>query len=159
LSVVAVAFAGLAARESGVSNEVQSALRSFSKPALRAHMQFLADDLLEGRGTGTRGQEIAARYVAAEFASAGLEPAGSDGSYLQQVPLREIQVQPDACEVTLLRNGQPEVLKWGVDYVARGNELSQDSSIEASVVFAGFGVVNRARKYDDYAGVDAKGKI
>jgi hypothetical protein len=159
LSVTAVVFLGLAARESGPPNQVQLVLRSFSKPALRAHMQFLADDILEGRGTGTRGQEIAARYVATEFAAAGLEPAGNNGSYLQQVPLREIEVQSDACQVALVRNGQPEVLKWGVDYVARGNELSPVSSIEASVVFAGFGVVNRARNYDDYRGVDAKGKI
>src|SRR5262249_13983862 len=70
-----------------------------------------------------------------------------------------IQVQADACEATLLRSGQREALKWGVDFVARGNELSPDSSAEASVVFAGFGVVNHARNYDDYAGVDAKGKI
>src|SRR5215471_20079243 len=103
LSVTAVVLAGLAARESGMPNEVQSVLRSFSKPALRAHMQFLADDLLEGRGTGTRGQEIAARYVATEFAAAGLEPAGVKGSYLQPVPLREIQVERDACDVAIVR--------------------------------------------------------
>src|SRR5215469_15756750 len=139
LTATAVVVPGLV-RESGVSNEVQLLLRSFSKPALRAHMQFLSDDLLEGRGTGTRGQEIAARYVATEFAAAGLEPIGNNGSYLQQVPLREIQVQPDACEATLLGSGQREALKWGVDYLARGNELSPDSSAEASVVFAGFGV-------------------
>ena len=57
----------LTAEENGIPREVQQALGSFRKAALRAHMQFLADDLLEGRGTGTRGQEIAARYVASEF--------------------------------------------------------------------------------------------
>lgn len=55
--------------------------------AIRAHMEFLADDLLEGRGTATRGHEIAARYVAAQLAAAGLEP-GAEGRWLQPVPMR-----------------------------------------------------------------------
>ena len=147
------------AQENGIPREVQTALGSFSKAALRAHMQFLADDLLEGRGTGTRGQEIAAKYVAAEFQAAGLEPAGGHGGYLEPVPLREIQVQPEACEVAIVKDGHATPLKWGVDYVTRGNELRPDSSVEAPVVFVGFGVVDRALKYDDYAGLNVKGKI
>src|SRR5215471_1256040 len=147
------------AQENGVPREVQTALGSFSKAALRAHMQFLADDLLEGRGTGTRGQEIAAKYVAAEFQAAGLEPAGGHGGYLEPVPLREIQVQPEASEVAIVKDGHATPLKWGVDYVTRGNELRPDSSVEAPVVFVGFGVVDRALKYDDYASLNVKGKI
>lgn len=162
MSVVVLAAIGLtaiAAEETSVPAEVNTVLQSFSKAALRAHMQFLADDLLEGRGTGTRGQEIGAKYVATEFQAAGLEPAGVGGGYLQPVPLREIQVVPKACELSLLQNGQAEALKWGVDYVARGNEFSPDSALEAPVVFAGFGVVYRGRNYDDYAGLEVKGKV
>src|SRR5215831_12184192 len=143
-----MAFRGRYKRPSGV----------LARP-LCAHMQFLADDLLEGRGTGTRGQEIAAKYVAAEFQAAGLEPAGGHGGYLEPVPLREIQVQPEASEVAIVKDGHATPLKWGVDYVTRGNELRPDSSVEAPVVFVGFGVVDRALKYDDYAGLNVKGKI
>jgi hypothetical protein len=161
---VAVILAGIAlatvgAQESGGPRDVQTVLESFSKAALRAHMRFLADDLLEGRGTGTRGHEIAAKYVATEFEAAGLEPAGVNGSYVQPVPLQEIQVEPQACEFTIMQSGHSQTMKWGVDYVSRGNEFNPDSTVEAPVVFVGFGVVNRGRKYDDYEGMDVKGKI
>src|ERR1700739_4085125 len=148
-----------AAQQNGIPNEVQTVLQNFSKSALRAHMDFLADDLLEGRGTGTRGQEIAAKYVATQFEAAGLEPAGLKSSYLQPVPLREIQVQRDACEVAIVKSADVQPLKWGADYVTRGSELSTEVSVEAPVVFAGYGVINRQRNYDDYAGLDVKGKI
>ena len=157
--VAGIALATVRAQESDVPHEVQTVLESFSKSALRAHMRFLADDLLEGRGTGTRGHELAAKYVATEFEAAGLDPAGVKGSYLQPVPLREIQVEPEACEFTIVQSGQSKTMKWGVDYVLRGNEVNPDSTVKAPVVFVGFGVVNRGRKYDDYAGLEVKGKI
>jgi len=157
--VAGMALATVRAQKSDVPREVQTVLESFSKSALRAHMRFLADDLLEGRGTGTRGHELAASYVATEFEAAGLDPAGVKGSYLQPVPLREIQVEPEACEFTIVQSGQSKTMKWGVDYVLRGNEVNPDSTVKAPVVFVGFGVVNRGRKYDDYAGLEVKGKI
>jgi len=159
LSIVMI-LAGIAiAQESVIPRDAQTVLESFSKPALRAHMNFLADDLLEGRGTGTRGHEIAAKYVATQFEAAGLEPAGVNGSYLQPVPLREIQVDPRACEFTIVHDGHTQTMKWGVDFASRGNEFNPNSTVEAPVVFVGFGVVNRGRNYDDYAGLDVKGKI
>jgi hypothetical protein len=69
---------------------VQTAMRLLTKDRFRAHMAFLADDMLEGRGTGTRGHELAARYIAAQFEALGLNPAGDHGTYYQRVPLREI---------------------------------------------------------------------
>src|SRR5215471_19465167 len=102
-------------------------------------MAFLADDLLEGRGTGKRGHEIAARYVAAQFESMGLKPAGSNGTYYQRVPLREIAVDPDKCTVSITENGTTSQLKWGDDFIMRGNEVSTNASVEAPVVFVGYG--------------------
>ena len=139
--------------------EVQAAFGRLSKTALRAHMAFLADDLLEGRGTGTRGQEIAARYVAEEFEAAGLEPAGEGGSFFQRVPLRQISVDKTKTEMSLTRGGRPQALEWGVDFVAGGNAFSPDSVAEAPVVFAGYGVTAVNRQYDDYAGLEVRGKI
>ncbi|HKE30961.1 MAG TPA: hypothetical protein VKD65_04490, partial [Candidatus Angelobacter sp.] len=75
---------------SPIPPDAKTAMGELRKEPFRAHMAFLADDLLEGRGTGTRGYEIAARYVAAQFESMGLKPAGRDGTYYQQVPLREV---------------------------------------------------------------------
>jgi hypothetical protein len=67
---------------------VDAAMNGIRPEAMRAHVRFLADDLLEGRGTGTRGYRLGANYVAAQFEVFGLEPAGTDGSYFQPVPLR-----------------------------------------------------------------------
>src|SRR5579864_2099829 len=152
-------IANAGAQSPGVPADVQSVMDHFSKSALRANMRFLADDLLEGRGTGTRGQEIAAHYVAAQFEAFGLEPGGSKGSYFQPVPFREVTVDPGACEASITRSGKTTRLKWGEDFLSRGNSLQQDISVEAPLVFVGFGVVNPGREYDSYKGVDAKGKI
>src|SRR6516165_11284552 len=88
-----------------VPADVRKAMEQLAKEPFRANMAFLADDLLEGRGTGTRGQELAAKYVAAQFEAFGLEPAGAKGSYFQPVPFREITVDPEATEVSLVRDG------------------------------------------------------
>lgn len=147
------------AQQAGIPADVQSAMDHFSKSALRANMRFLADDLLEGRGTGTRGQEIAAHYVAAQFEAFGLEPGGAKGSYFQPVPFREVTTDPSGCEASIARNGKTASLKWGEDFLSPGNALQPDISVEAPLVFVGFGVVNPGRDYDSYKGVDVKGKI
>jgi hypothetical protein len=126
--------------------------------ALRAHMAFLADDLLEGRGTGTRGYEIAARYVAAQLATAGLEPGGN-GGWFQQVPMRRSALDPEASFVEILRpDGTRSRLVHAQDYVMGGG-FRASTEIEAPVVFVGYGVTAPERGHDDYAGVDASGKI
>src|SRR5215471_15040057 len=144
---------------SPIPPDAKTAMGELRKEPFRAHMAFLADDLLEGRGTGTRGHEIAARYVAAQFESMGLKPAGRDGTYYQQVPLREVTVDPDKCAVRLTENGSSQQLKWGDDFLMRGNPINPDASVEAPVVFVGYGVKTPDGRYDDYAGVDVKGKL
>jgi hypothetical protein len=139
--------------------DARAAMEELQKEPFRAHMAFLADDLLEGRGTGKRGHEVSARYVASEFEALGLKPAGQDGTYYQRVPLRQITVEPDKCAVTITENGSASQLKWGDDFIMRGSEVSPDLSIEAPVVFVGYGVRTPDGKYDDYAGLDVKGKI
>lgn len=147
------------AQAPSVPADVQTAMAHFSKSALRANMRFLADDLLEGRGTGTRGQEIAAHFVAAQFEAFGLEPAGVKGTYYQPVPFREVTVDPTACEASITRNGKTTHLKWREDFLTPGNALETDISVEAPLVFVGFGVVDPRQNYDSYKGVDVKGKI
>lgn len=126
---------------------------SFSTAAVKAHIGFLANDLLEGRGTGTRGHRIAANYVAAQFDAAGLETS------FQEVPFR-LTVPGAQSTVTLLREGAaPLTLKAFEQFVTQGDALKDDNSIEAPVVFAGFGVTAPDQKYDDYANLDVRGKI
>jgi len=126
--------------------------------ALRAHVSFLADDLLEGRGTATRGHEIAARYIAAQFAAAGLEP-GANGEWLQQVPLRRSDLDAAASRLEILRpGGERTALVFARDYVMEG-DFRESTDVEAPVVFAGYGITAPEVQYDDYAAIDAKGKI
>jgi Peptidase family M28/PA domain len=135
------------------------AMSTIRPEAIRADMRFLSDDALEGRGTGTRGYEIAARYMASQFESLGLQPAGDNGSYFQSVPLRS--AKPDEVKTTLVltRSGKSETLTFRKDYISRGDFVRPDSSVEAPVVFVGDGVTAPDQKYDDYQGIDAKGKI
>jgi Zn-dependent M28 family amino/carboxypeptidase len=157
--IAAVSLAVSGAAQQAIPGDVQDVLAHLSKSAFAANMRFLSDDLLEGRGTGTRGQALAAKYVAAQFESFGLQPAGAHGGFFQDVPLREITADPTASEFALTRDGKATNFKWADDFVTRSSEFETDSSVEAPVAFVGFGVVNPARGYDDYAGTDVKGKI
>ena len=107
-----------------------TAVAGITAERMRAHMSFLADDLLEGRGTGTRGHEIAARYVQTQFELLGLKPAGVNG-YRQQVPFRSIAVVPEQSSVVMKRNGKSTPLKIYEDVLLGGNETSTDVSVEA----------------------------
>jgi hypothetical protein len=126
---------------------------------LKAHLEFLSHDLLEGRGTGTRGYDLAALYVATQFEMVGLKPGLPNGSYLQPVPLRKSNVVPEQCKFTIHSNGSSTDLDYAVDYLMYGDYLREDTAVQADVVFAGFGVTAPGLNHDDYAGIDAKGKI
>src|SRR3954469_21697488 len=83
---------------------------AITEDALKAHIQFLSDDLLEGRGTATRGHEIAAKYVAEQFEAMGLKPAGDQGPYFQRVPFRQAIFQSEKSSVVLTVNGSEQPL-------------------------------------------------
>jgi hypothetical protein len=137
---------------------VASAAQQIRPAAMRAHMAFLADDLLEGRGPGTRGYDIAARYVASQFETLGLEPA-ANGSWFQQVPMRRGDLIADESTVEITAaSGERKTLVVGRDVLMRGG-FRASAEVEAPVVFVGYGVSAPERGHDDYAGVDAKGKI
>lgn len=145
-----------AGRQSDAADEVAATIRP---EAIRADMRFLADDLLEGRGTGTRGHEIAAQFMASEFEAMGLEPAGENGTYFQNVPLRSIRPQAEHTAMSLMRGGKEQALLFSEDFVTAGDPGRTDTSLEAPLVYVGFGVTAPEQGYDDYAAVDAKGKI
>ena len=122
-------------------------------------MEFLADDLLEGRGTGTRGYMLAANYVRAEFEQLGLEPAGEAGTYFQKVRVRQLTPVPERDSLVIKRGTGEEKLVFEKDYLMEGDPAHEDAAVEGSLVFVGYGVSAPERHYDDYAGIDAKGKI
>jgi Zn-dependent M28 family amino/carboxypeptidase len=124
----------------------------FSADEVRAHVEFLADDVLEGRNAGTRGYDLAARYVATRFDALGLKPGGTDGSWYQQVPLAEYQLdesKPASVKIgdAVFPNTKDVLIgpspRWGSD----------TQTVAAEAVFVGFG------REQDYAGLDTKGKL
>ncbi len=126
---------------------------------LQAHMAFLADDLLEGRETGTRGYDIAARYVAAQFMQMGLKPAGDPGSYLQTVPLRGGNVVPNAAVFEIRRPGGTQALVSLREFLMGPRLYADDVEVTAPLVFVGYGVTAPRFQHDDYDGIDVRGKM
>jgi Zn-dependent M28 family amino/carboxypeptidase len=130
-----------------------------SADAIKAHMGFLADDLLEGRESGTRGYDIAAKYVASQYALMHVKPAGDNGSYLQQVPLTAYRAANEGGVSYTGADGKSGALVFGEDYLPSAQARQAETSITAPLVFVGYGVVAPERGRDDYAGLDVKGKI
>jgi hypothetical protein len=117
-----------------------------------AHLAILADDALEGRGTGQRGGEIAAKYVAAQFARLGLEPGGDDGTFYQRIPL----VGRTATPQLVLGSDSLEPV---IDFVAYAAGPDSAASVAGEPVFVGYGIVAPELGWNDYAQTDVRGRI
>lgn len=154
-SLVLLAVLPLAAAE--VPPEVAAALGSITEPAYRAHVEFLGHDLLEGRAAGTRGYDLAARWMAARFEEAGLDPGAADGSWYQQVPLVRSALKEGV--VTIRSDSGVRELRHLDEFIIQPNPVRAQSEVTAPVVFAGFGVSAPDLQWDDYASADVRGKI
>jgi Zn-dependent M28 family amino/carboxypeptidase len=137
---------------------LQTALAAVEAEDMRPDLRFLSDDLLEGRGTGQRGGTLAARYLETRMQQIGLLPGASASSYLQEVPLVGIETLDDS-RFTIVAGGVTLTPERLVDYVANSETQETISSIEAPVVFAGFGIVAPEYQWDDFKGFDVKGKV
>ena len=136
-----------------------AALETINPEHIRWHVRYLSHDLLEGRGTGQRGGDIAAEYIATQFALYGLKPAGDNGTYLQKVPM--VGITPDAATTFSLApaNGAAMDLKVLDQYVAYDQTQQPRSEVDADIVYVGYGIEAPEYKWDDYKGVDVKGKV
>ena len=132
----------------------QSATPEFTPEAFRSHVAFLSDDLLQGRNTGTPGYDIAARYVATRFEGLGLKPA-ANGSWYQQVPFVEFKLGEAPARLTV--GGQ--AFDNGTSVLIGASPSEASTTLEAPVVFAGYGLDMPGRGFNDYKGLDVKGKV
>ncbi|MGH7795409.1 MAG: M20/M25/M40 family metallo-hydrolase [Candidatus Binatia bacterium] len=121
---------------------------------LAQHVKYLASEKLTGRGVGTPGIDLARDYIAAEFAKYGLRPGGENGGYFQGF---DVAVGVTVKEPSNLRLGSNEPLALNEDWVPLG--LSASDHIAAELVFAGYGITANDYGYDDYEGIDVKGKV
>jgi Zn-dependent M28 family amino/carboxypeptidase len=153
------AQAAEAAPQLGLPADVMASMQGIDPHRIAEQVRFLADDLLEGRGPGTRGGDIAANYIAAQFALYGLKPAGDNGSYLQKVDFMGVKTLPDTTASLLPAHGAAIDLKLGEDYVVGNQTQTASADIDAPIVFVGYGIEAPEYKWDDFKGVDVKGKV
>ena len=144
-----------AAQQPSAAGDASRVARAVSPNTIRAHLEFLADDALEGRRPGTRGGELAAKYIAAQFERLGLEPAGDSGTYYHHVPIITLTPNP---VVKITAPGSDE-LTYRADYVLWSMRNDSVTSAKADLIFVGYGIVAPEYHWDDYQGLDVRNKI
>src|SRR3954454_16422202 len=132
LSVILIAASAFGANgkkppaASDVPPSAKTAMAAVNPANIRAHVKFLSSDLLEGRGTGQRGGDVAAEYIATQFALYGLKPMGDNGTYMQKVPLVGVTTLPDSSTFTIAPDkGEPMKLKFLDEFVAYNQNLTE----------------------------------
>ncbi len=144
----------------GLPPAARAAAASIDPEKIRAHVRFLSLDLLEGRGPGTRGGDLAAEYIATQFALAGLKPAGDEGTFFQRVPLYAVHTVEDKSKFSFVgATGETADLTYGSEIVAKDETGQATADIDAPIVFVGYGIDAPEYHWNDYAGVDLKGKV
>src|SRR5215472_14897165 len=162
LSLFSASFAQEASKPHGGTHlppAAFAALQDIRPENIEQHVRFLSHDLLEGRGTGQRGGDIAAEYIATQFALYGLKPAGDNGTYMQKVPMVGVTPAPETTFAFVAANGQTTALKPLDEYVAYNETQTPQVEIDAPIVFVGYGISAPEYNWDDYKGVDVAGKV
>jgi Zn-dependent M28 family amino/carboxypeptidase len=145
--------------QTGVPPAAQKAMDGIDAEKIRATVKYLSDDALEGRGTGQKGGDLAADWIAAQFKTYGLLPAGDRGTYFQNIRFYGVTTDPGQTHFALIPKSGPEMaLKFADEYVATDQTHSQKSMIDAPIVYVGYGISAPEYNWDDYKGVDVKGK-
>jgi len=139
-----------------------NAMQQIRPENIEQQTRFLSHDLLEGRGTGQRGGDLAAEYIATQFALYGLKPAGENGTYMQKVPMAGITPGAGTRFSLVSTGGHSPDLKLDLkpldEYVAYDQTQQPESNIDADIVYVGYGIEAPEYNWDDYKGVDVKGK-
>jgi len=143
----------------GLPPVAEQAMSNVNPENIRWHVKFLAHDLLEGRGTGQRGGDIAAEYIATQFALYGLKPAGENGSYMQKVPMLGVTTLPDSTYSIIPAKAEIVTLRNKEDIVAMDETGEASSTVDAPIVWIGYGVDAPEFNWNDYKDVDVKGKV
>ena len=125
---------------------------------LRGHLAFLSSDLLEGRGTGQRGGDLTVSYLESQALAIGLKPANGD-SFRQAVKIAGVKSLPESSTVLIEAGGKPQALAFGKDWVWGPGDAKSDHTLDAGMVFVGYGINAPEEGWNDYQGLDVKGKV
>jgi Zn-dependent M28 family amino/carboxypeptidase len=156
-SVLAISAAS--SSPSVIPSAQREAAAEITAELLRAHVKFLASDLLEGRGPASRGDRLAEEYIATQLEALGIRPGAPGGGWFQKVPLVEIRTEgPEG--MTFTAGSKSLTIRQGEDFVARSGTQNPDAQIrDAEVVFVGYGIVAPEYRWDDFKDVDVRGKV
>ncbi len=157
LSISVLTFGSLA-QNGSPPKPPKAALDAITADVIKSHMARLASDEFEGRAPGTQGEKLTIDYLSKAFKDLGLAPGNSDGTYTQRVPLVGITANKDA-KLELEVKGKKTTLGFGDDFVAWTKRVKEKESIDADMVFVGYGVVAPEYNWDDYKNVDVRGKV
>jgi Zn-dependent M28 family amino/carboxypeptidase len=156
----AASSAALIAFTATAQTPIERAEKQVSAANIRQQDKFISDDSFEGRYPGLPGGEKAAKYIASEFAKYGLKPAGDKGTFLQQVNFVGMKAIPAKTKLELVSsNGKTEALAFGDDYTVSNQTLTPEAMVDAPIVFVGYGANAPEFNWNDYAGIDVKGKV
>lgn len=154
LSALLLAAPAVSAQSFPVDKPVARALKTVRPTDIKKHIWYLADDKLRGRQPGTPGYQLAVDYVVGQLQRLGVQPAGDNGTYTQTVRLRRATTLPGA---TLAIDGQPFI--YGTEFTLNPNPGAPSSAATAPLAFAGYGISAPDLGYDDYTGLDVRGKV
>jgi Zn-dependent M28 family amino/carboxypeptidase len=158
-AVLLTAGAGVFARANSRSqNATDASAPSFSAERLLAHIRVLSSNEFQGRGPGTEGETKTIAYLQEQYRAAGLEPGNPDGTYLQNVPMVGIRPDP-SMEMTFAGHGKTVHAAFRDDFVALTRRVSDSVTLDAEMIFVGYGVQAPEYKWDDFKGTDVKGKV
>jgi Zn-dependent M28 family amino/carboxypeptidase len=164
-AVAALLAASVLAAQTLVAQNKQSgglddAMKAIDSERMRATVKYLSDDALEGRGTGQKGGDLAADWIAAQFKSYGLQPVGDNGTYFQNVNFFGVTTDAKQTRFSFKPKSGPEMtLHFADDFVATDQTHSEKSVIDAPIVFVGYGIAAPEYTWNDYKGADLKGKV
>jgi Zn-dependent M28 family amino/carboxypeptidase len=151
---LALAFPALTAHAAPAAK----AALSVKEAPLRGHLAFLSHDVLEGRGTGQRGADLTVAYLEAQALAAGLKPANGN-SFRQSVKIAGVKAAPETSSLAIAAGGKAQAMVFGKDWVWGPGDAKPAQQVNADMVFVGYGIVAPEEGWDDYKGLDAKGKI
>jgi Zn-dependent M28 family amino/carboxypeptidase len=147
IGIVVILANSLLAQNAGISAE-----------RIRIHTRYLASDLMEGRGVGVRGGQLATEYLAAQFALAGAQPSGDNGTYFQKVSLVGVETGANA-QLSVAAGNRTASFRWLEDFVGTSQDQAPESRIDAEAVFIGHGIHAPEFQWDDFKGTDVRGKV
>jgi TonB family protein len=156
---IAISFAAAGVAVCFVTGVLAQQKPKVEAAKIREYVKKLASDEFEGRGTGQKGGDAAADWIAKQFESFGLKPAGDKGTYFQEVPMMGVKTLPSSTFAFAPAKGEAVPVKYADELVTNNEAQEENVDIDAPIVFVGFGITAPEYNWDDYKGVDLKGKV